>query len=514
MISYDTAKDLRDELEPDYQQRHEDHKALRRYWHGGYWDHVDSEASGIAAAFRDLTTKRSDVGPDLKLVRNVLFEVCVKYQTFLSPLPMIRVYVDPPETENRKRQATVKERYLYGTWNQRPLSMKEVLNRAAWYLPLMGDCFLGAFPDLDGKIIRPVLRSPEYAYPIQSYDGTTLDAVIFSWEATEARVARDFPNYVRKADTHGGRFRFLSGRRRKPEASPKVEMLEYSDGKEFSRWGGEQKLNGVEHEFGFNLFDQLSFIHVPDEPWNHGAVEQAVGMVEMGNALYSLLFQAVLENVFPTLFLINPHKAPEQLDLGPGGVVGINEGGDVKWLTPPVQALGAQLQMLAENERAIKQDTSMPDVNFGQFNASIVTGKAINELQGAGTGSTVEMVQGVGIGSGMVSFNEKALNLGKVMFREEQMDLSGFATGGMTDVNPKPFTLKVKGKEIVGSVRNEVVFSPHLGLHEKIVMMLQAKEAGLVGKEYARNQIGIPDSQAMDEEIYSEQIEEIGRAHV
>jgi hypothetical protein len=42
----------------------------------------------------------------------------------------------------------------------------------------------------------------------------------------------------------------------------------------------------------------MSFIPVPGEDFNHGAVEQIVSMVEMGNALGSLLFQATLENVF------------------------------------------------------------------------------------------------------------------------------------------------------------------------------------------------------------------------
>jgi hypothetical protein len=60
----------------------------------------------------------------------------------------------------------------------------------------------------------------------------------------------------------------------------------------------------------------------------------------------------------------------------------------------------------------VKTDTSMPDVNFGQANQSIVTGKAINELQGAGTGSLVEMVQGVGIGKALVAWNEKAITSG------------------------------------------------------------------------------------------------------
>ena len=247
-------------------------------------------------------------------------------------------------------------------------------------------------------------------------------------------------------------------------------------------------------------------IQVPDEPWNHGAVEQLVDMVSMGNALLSLSFQAVLENVFPTMFLINPMKMPEELDLGPGGVVPLNEGGDVKWVSPPTQAVSAQLQMLEQNEQNIKQSGHMPDVSFGQSDASIITGKAVNELQGAGTGSVIEMVQGTSLGSALVSWNEKAIFLGQQMFKDKEAHLFGLMPDSSIDINPKQFSLTLKGKELKGSVRNEVVFSPTTGTQQKVVMGLQMAGARLVSKKWQRDQHGIWDNAAMEEEIVSETI--------
>src|SRR5439155_1023819 len=139
---------------------------------------------------------------------------------------------------------------------------------------------------------------------------------------------------------------------------------------------------------------------------------------------------------------------------------------------------------LQENERAVKQDTSMPDVNFGQFDASIITGKAINELQGAGTGSLVEMVQGFGIGEQLVQWNENALTIYQRMFADDKVYLQGCRPESITDLNPRQFAVGFKGSEIVGSPRNEVVFSPYIGMHEKLVMSLQAQGAGLVSKKY------------------------------
>src|SRR2546430_10427815 len=47
-----------------------------------------------------------------------------------------------------------------------------------------------------------------------------------------------------------------------------------------------------------------------------------------------------------------------------------------------------------------------------------------------------------------------------------------------------------------------------LNMHEKVVMGLQMGGAGLVSKQWQRNQVGIPDSEAMAEEIVGEVIED------
>lgn len=497
--SYDEIIMLKNELERDYLERHEAFRKLRQFWQGKYWDEVQSEAQGVSSIFKDLVAHKSDVGPDIKLTHNLLQEICVKFQTYLSPLPMIQVPIDPPESQTRRNQATLKERYLYGCWWEN--KMNQANNRAAWYLPLFGSCYHGIFPDMERNLPRVVLRSPEHAFPIPSFDGSSEDGVIFAWKVRESALQRQFPNYKRRYD------RGIKRKRGESE-DPEVELVEYSDGKEWCRYADGVRLNGVEHEFGFNLFEHAKYIEVPDEVWGHGAVEQAVNMVEMGNALYSLIFQSALENVFPRIVLINPSKAPEELDMGPGAVWGVNEGGDVKQLAPPVQALPTQVGFLQQNDAMIKQATSMPDVNFGNFNASIITGKAINELQGAGTGSVVEMVQSCSLGAVLEAWNEKAIYMAQTMFRDERIEMYGVQPRSAYDMTGHKYGLSLKGSQLIGSNRNILTFSPYIGQHEKLVITLQAMGGGLVSKRYSRDQIGIADSEAMDEEIVGEAIQE------
>lgn len=504
-MNYDEVYELKNRLAEEYATRHAAFRKLRDFWFGRYWEDADDSGRSISSIFRDLTAGRSDTGPDVKLVYNVLQMVCVKYQAYLSPLPMIRAYTDPPQTERRRAQATKKERFLYGLWNAGKMS--QVLNRVAWYEALMGDVFLGCYPDTDAKLSRPILRSPEYAFPVPAYDNLGEDAHIFSWTMRESSVAKQFPGYIPKTNRKSGFLR-LPLTRRGNDPDPQVEIIEYTDDREFSRWVDGQRVTGVQHDYGFNIFQHLKFIDVPNEPWGHGAVEQIAGMNEMTNALMSLVWEAMIQNVFPRLVLINPAKAPELIENGPGAVIPINEGGNVAWLHPPVEVVGQQTNFLTQAEQSMRLGSGMPGVNFGESPASsIVTGKAVNELQGAGTGSTVEMVQGQ-LGLGLASWNQMALFFQQQMWPDDTVNLYGQECNS-TVLQPRRFALSMKGKELVGSGNNDVVFMPHLNEHEKLVMGLQALGGGLVSKSYVREQIGIADGDAMEEDILREKLQDL-----
>ena len=504
-IDFSTANAVKEEYKDAYQIRHQAFADLRRMYQGDWWKIAQQAktARSIVSVFRDQTHSGSETLPDMKLVKPVVQKICTKFQTFLSPLPMIDVYVDPPGTENKRRQATIKERYLYGVWNDTRMSRE--FNRIAWYLPLFGDCWHGCYPDIAGSKPVSTLRSPEYAYPIPNFDGTEEEITVFAYKIRASIARRQFPNFK---EPQGGRFPIVSQFiQRGKDPDPEVEVLEWDDSREFHRWVDGQEVNGVEHNFGFKLFEHVKFIDVPDEPWGHGAVEQIVNQNEALNALQSLLFQAVLENVFPTLVLIDPAKAPEEIYRGPGSVIPINPGGDVKVISPPVQAIGAQAGFMNNVEHGMKEDAGLNETSFGVSPASsIVTGQAIEDLQNAGTASTVEMVQSTGIGSAITRWNAKAIYMAQTMFRDDTIKLYSTPTPGIADIAPRTEAFSIKGSQLVGSGRNEVTFMPQYDLHTKVVIGLQMAGGGLVSKKWQRQNAGIPDSDAMDEEMLDEAI--------
>jgi hypothetical protein len=228
---------------------------------------------------------------------------------------MIRTFVDGPTRAARSKQAALKERVLYAEPDRlvRPADGRLLPRHLARLRP---------------QHRRAVVRSPEHAFPVPNFDGSP------AWTRSCSAGRRP------RARRRSGRSRTWSAARRrsgeKTRRDPRV-----LDNTASTAGSTASRVNGVEHNLGFNLFEQVPFIEVPGEPWNHGAVEQSVNLVEAGNALYSLMMQAMIENVFPRLILEDPMKFDETIDFGPGATIGVNPGGKAYFLVPPTGDAGA-----------------------------------------------------------------------------------------------------------------------------------------------------------------------------
>jgi hypothetical protein len=100
--------------------------------------------------------------------------------------------------------------------NRMPVRMAEI----AWFLPLMGDCFVGIWPDFKHSVPRLIVRSPEIAHPVKSFDGQNLDAIMFRWEADERAVKREYPDFQYRSRRAEGSLPDASAEaRRTPAAS-------------------------------------------------------------------------------------------------------------------------------------------------------------------------------------------------------------------------------------------------------------------------------------------------------
>ena len=509
-ITWEQVAEIKNALDEEYGEHHDERHQLRQRWHGRWWNNTDDSptlAATVEQLFQDLRVDSNEAGPDYKIVIPLAHSIAAKYQTFFAQLPMVRMHVDPPGTGKDRHNSTVKERTIRGTWAFQHQMIK-ANQRLTWYLPVMGDGFLGIRPDFENKICRAYVHSPEYAYPVWGTDQFGPDAFIFAWRKPVWEAKREFPQW--RAGARNPK-RLESVKRIFGRGGPDqdtAEIIEYHDNKQFWIWVDGQQVAGLEHNLGFNLFDQVQFMNVPGEAFGHGAIEQILSLNEVSNALISLIFQNVLENVFPPLVVEDPQKMPEVFERGAGAVITTNPGGRASYLTPPAGVLQAQVGFNQYLEQIQKNTSGMPDVSFGQSDASIITGAAVSELQGAGTGSMVEMVQQTGIGPGLASWNAKCLHLYKNAFdKGDKFKFFGVQPRSFSDMSGEMFSFEIGGKDIKGGLNNEVVYGPHLNLHEKVVMNLQLKGAGVVSDSYVMEQVGIGDSEAMNTEIASEAIQ-------
>src|ERR1017187_8970293 len=117
-IDLETVRELKTSYQDKYALTHEKFKRLREVYQGKWWELAarESEARSITSIFRDLGKANRASLPPIRVARPIVWQICVKYQTFLAPTPMVSYYIDPPETAQSRDEMTTKERYTLGVW--------------------------------------------------------------------------------------------------------------------------------------------------------------------------------------------------------------------------------------------------------------------------------------------------------------------------------------------------------------------------------------------------------------
>lgn len=508
-------------LEGRHADVHETHKHLRNFFNGHMWEDEQQMTRSLTSVFRDLRTSDSnDREPDIKMTLPFIESIVTKYIAYLCNPPQISMDT-PPEgyaglrkLETRRALADQNEKFLYGLWAKN--AIRRHFSRQGFYLPLMGSCFSGVHPDFKNKTIQYLIQSPENAYPLWNLQRTELLAVGFKFELPLDIAVRTFGESAVKLldDTRFSLRNLMPGW--KGDNVKTLTCIEWYDDHQKQILLQGQRVSGVEHNLGFCPWEETRFYDVPDEDFGKGVIEGNVPLFQKLNMLDSLELQAVIENVFARMVIINPSLAPEDIDNSPGGVIPVGQGGDVKWIGPP-EVTADLTKSMARSMEFVERGTHIPPAAYGEGVASsITTGKAQHEAT-LPTGNMVEYVQG-NISDTWESLNEKAIDMTETIFKNRKVVFFGrqfeSAPGTLLSALEKParFEITLAGSDLKGWTSHQLTFQPLLNLHEKIVMGLQLGGGGLVSKRWQRDQIGIADNNAMAEEILQEQLVEINVA--
>lgn len=492
-------------LEERHRNYHDTCRHLRAFWDGKMWEDQEAMERSLTQIFRDLRHGGNlDRDPDVKVTLPIAEAVVTKFMAYLYAIPQVNV-ITPPEgykgmrSEQKRRDlADQNEKFIYGTFENNDVEFHYM--EQAWYLPLMGCCFVGSYPESKSANVCYITRSPEFAYPVWDSNHQALQEIGFKFEIPEEIVKADYPDADLGTPTRA---------RRGETIRRNVEVIEWYDKNTKTVLVAGHVVEQVTHNLGFVPWVMPEFYHVPGQDFGKGIIEGNAQLFQKLNMLDSLELQAIIENVFAMLVLENPAMAPEDIDRSPGAILPLQQGGKAYWLAPPATTTDLTVAM-ARDVDFLQRGTHLPGSAYGEGVASsITTGKAQHESM-LPTGNIIEYVQ-ANIGRAWSRLIEQTFEMTEQLFPNDEITLFGrqFGEGFLGWIQgAKVFSITMRGSDLRGWSRHELVFQPQMNLHEKIVMGLQLAGGGLVSKKWQRNQIGIADDSAMKEEILSEMLEE------
>lgn len=513
MLTEAQIKDRAEIANERYGFAHETFKHLRRFYDGMIWEDEAAMTRSLVSVFRDLRHggTEADREPDVRVTLPLIEAVVSKFAALLTAVPQIEVLTPPIGYMGMRKEETCRaladqnEKFFYGLWEQ--ARVRRHFAKQAWYLPLMGCSFTGCHPDFDSKTIKFITRSPEFASPFWDSEFENMEALMFRWEVPgDQAIATYGPGVESLLQQIAKQRKGILGFGSQPMERQNrqiLEVIEYWDKDSKTTLVAGHKVQQVKHDFGFVPWVMTPFYMVPDSPFGKGVIEGNVALFQKMNMLDSLELQAIIENVFASMVIIGPEGAPEDIERGPGAVIPVKIGGDVKYIAAPEVTMDLTKSM-ARSQDMMRQGTHLPGSSYGEGVASsITTGKAQHESL-MPTGNVVEYVQG-NISDSWERLNEYALDMTQTMFKNRSVVYFGrqYSNEGVWS-RPIKFQQTIKGDDLKDWARQELTFQPMLNFHEKLVAGLQAAGGGLVSKRWQRDQLGISDNNAMQEEILGE----------
>jgi hypothetical protein len=469
----------------EYQERNEAYRKLKYAYHGQY-EKLKKVQEGESLG---LDLDNSVVESHEDIVCNILNTIVDGNVTKLGILPEIEAIRPYPSTSEKEKAVEKIERILYGYWHNS--KMVRVQATAGFDGSCLGMAVYGIYPDFDLKSPIIKARDPGTAYFEKQYgkDFDDLDWVIYEYEELGSVIQSEFGVTVR---------------------SRKVTAIEYID-REYrtlfiADGSNKHKLAQVKHDYGFVPSVPVPNLIVPRRAHGSSDIEQSVGMNQYLIHLFNLERYGIEEVLFSPIILIGPQKAPEELEMGPDAVWGVELGGGAMRL-PPVQTTPDMHIQMGRTIDYIRMNTNFGQAEFGESAVtSVGTGKFQSSLRGP-MGERIEFKRGLW-GEALSRVNEMCLKIDEKEWPNEKKTVIG-------KINQSKFALEYTPKEdIDGWYYNEVFWSPFgADMPTRIAVLQSLRQDEIVSKNYVRKNLrDVRDPKEMENEIQAEREQELMHA--
>jgi hypothetical protein len=494
--------------------RNSDYISLRSVYHGLFYDRRSREIMDGSGRVILRDGRRAD--QQQPIVANLLKGIVDDYVALTSQTPDTKV--PKPGTEPSDQTfADVVEKYHYGVQHSSRYRLQ--LKAMAWFHSVLGSSAAVVWPDFRRKHAAIRFIGPDHVYGASDL----LDPFAFSSaaliESYSARTIADyFPskklrtfieeNTNRRAAWWGEQDRVqivrwfdqeevvtILGREVTPVRARKGEIASIEPLVEMGR---------VQHGLGQCTVVPFQNFLIPGELRSISDIEEAVGLNQFINFLLNAHEEGIKQELFAPLVLIDPDKAPEDIDLSNAmEIIPIRKGGDAKRLQGATNAQQVMSSEMSRSQQLIEYVTGSSAIRTQgrQPSSSIATGRSLEKGQGPQM-TRIEYKNDLNAVS-LEKVNELSVLMTGTVFETDDVHL--FGTHGRSN---SLFKMTIKGRDLQGYTYNVVTYpaSMYMGMEQRIVAMKQLLEGQhpMVSVRTSMEFIGLVDHP--DEEL--KQIEE------
>lgn len=322
------------------------------------------------------------------------------------------------------------------------------------------------------------------------------DLIVATWVKLRD-LARMFPD---KAEL----LRDKAGRRTKLSDTDEVLRIEYfasdviSSAVYHTAQGREQA--GVMLYDEPNRVERCPVVLIP-RPTVDGRIRGQFGDVLAALAAENRVFTLITQYIDQAVNspIIKKGMPNQSIDLGPQGIINVPEEGDISRLAPASIDPSA-FRVVADLERHSRRGMTHSEARSGDVQASIISGTAIDALQGP-TITDIHSLQ-VQMEWGLEIANEIAQDIDRE-YCDARKSIVGYAQGGQFRLTYTP-SEQIKP----GDVSNIVTYGAGASIDKfnRIIMLLRVQQAGWASRKWAAIESGMIDNFLREENRIDDEV--------
>lgn len=426
------------------------------------------------------------------MVWNLIKPIVDTHRLLINRLPSISV---PPirqgDPEVRGKNELI-EKALYALWDESDMTKRH--GEATFTMALNYASVWFVRWDQERNIPVITTRDPAETLPVMKRDGSAVSYCLFKWEDEADNIVENFPQAKGLLDGRKG--------------SATVECIEYVDADQYSLVVGDRKVTipvaGGKTKLGCCPVVITSGSYLPGEIFPPGPVDQLVHVNHYLNRFQTKWGDA-LENV---LFGFHVITAEDEVpfNTGPNAVnyLGPQDGYQyVQPQAPPSEVFG-HLQMI---QSFMRTHANWPESASGEFDASIITGRAVSRLQGIMGAMAAE--NQANLAASLQTVNHLLLKMMETYQPKKTFTLSAGSpiTGLTSPGRPQGFSVEViPERDIAGFHNNQLYYSPFgADMAQAMNLGMQGIQSDIFSRRWVIDQVpGVQNAEGMVKEIEEE----------